>query len=174
MIALPIRWLAALTVSGLLLGVLALAAEAQQPRPGSRPRVTPKAADPHAGHGTPKGWKFAWPRGDATRGRDVFVKFECYSCHEVKGESFPAPSDTGKVGPELSQMGPLHEVEYFVESIVNPGATIEKGRGYQGPDGSSKMPSFNDSMTVQEAIDLVAFLKGLKPASGAPAGHRGH
>jgi len=36
------------------------------------------------------------------------------------------------------------------------------------------MPSFNDSMTVQEAIDLVAYLKSLKPATGAPARHRGH
>jgi len=51
---------------------------------------------------------------------------------------------------------------------------IEKGKGYAGPDLSSKMPSFNDSMTVQEAIDLVAYLRSLKPAPGTPAGHRGH
>jgi hypothetical protein len=25
------------------------------------------------------------------------------------------------------------------------------------------MPSFNDSMTVQELVDLVAYLKGLRP-----------
>jgi hypothetical protein len=33
------------------------------------------------------------------------------------------------------------------------------------------MPSFNDSMTVQELIDLVAFLRSLKPPSETPPGH---
>ena len=61
-----------------------------------------------------------------------------------------------------------------MEAIVSPSAVIEKGRGYQGPDGSSKMPSFNDSLNVQELIDLVAFLKALKPPAGGAGGHRGH
>ena len=60
-------------------------------------------------------------------------------------------------------MGPLHEVDYFAESVLNPGAVIERGKGYQTVDGSSKMPSFNDSMTAQELIDLVAYLRALKP-----------
>ena len=85
----------------------------------------------------------------------MFAKFECYACHEVKGETFQAPKDRKNVGPELSAMGPLHEAAYFAESIISPSAVIEKGKGYEGPDGSSKMPSFNDSMTVQEAINLV-------------------
>lgn len=117
----------------------------------------------HGGHGTPKDWKFTWPTGDPARGREVFTKLECYSCHEVKGEKFPAPSEAGKVGPELSQMGPLHDPEYFAEALINPSAVIEPGKGYAGADGSSKMPSFNDSATVQEVVDLVAFLRGLEP-----------
>ncbi len=126
------------------------------------------------GHRTPPGWRFTWPKGDPAKGREAFTKFECYRCHEVRGEKFSAPTEKGKMGPELSQMGPLHEPEYFAEAILNPNVVIEKGKDYQGPDGSSKMPSFNDSMTVQEAIDLVAYLRGLKPVTGAPAGHRGH
>jgi cytochrome c1 len=59
---------------------------------------------------------------------------------------------------------------YFAEAIVNPNAVIEKGKGYAAPDGSSKMPSFNDSMTVQEAVDLVAYLKSLKPPVGGGRG----
>lgn len=125
-------------------------------------------------HGTPSGWKFTWPKGDAVKGRDAFAKFECYRCHEVKGEKFPAPTEKGKMGPELSQMGPLHEPEYFAEAILNPNVVIEKGKGYQGPDGSSKMPSFSDSMTVQEAIDVVAFLRALKPPAGRSVGHEKH
>ncbi len=129
----------------------------------------------HEDHGTPAGWRLAWPNGAPARGREVFVKMECYSCHEVKGERFPAPSETGKVGPELAAMGPLHEVEYFVEAVVNPSATIEKGKGYEAPDGSSKMPSFNDAMTVQELVDLVAFLTSLRPPNGTTGGgHPSH
>ena len=149
--------LAALVV-GAALGVAALSVRAQ-PAPGMR----------HDDHGTPKDWKFAWPKGNPAKGREVFVKLECYSCHEVKGEKFPAPSDPGKVGPELSAMGPLHDPEYFAEAIINPGAVIESGKGYAAPDGSSKMPSYNDSVTVQEVVDLVAFLRALRPPAASPA-----
>jgi mono/diheme cytochrome c family protein len=97
------------------------------------------------------------------------VKLECYSCHEVKGERFPAPG--GEVGPELSVMGPLHDAEYFAEAIINPNAVVEKGKGYEAADGATKMPSYNDLVTVQEVIDLVAYLKGLNPPAEPPAGH---
>ncbi len=101
----------------------------------------------------------------------MFVRLECYSCHEVKGEQFPAPG--GVVGPELSVMGPLHDAQYFAEAIINPNAVIEKGKGYEAADGTSKMPSFNELVTVQEVIDLVAYLKRLKPPAEPPASHGG-
>ena len=160
----------------LAVAVLAWALASSTPASDAQQRGG-RAAPPsgaHERHGTPKGWTFTWPKGDPAKGRDAFAKFECYSCHEVRGQTFPAPSDAGKVGPELSAMAPLHETEYFAESIIHPSAVIEKGKGYEGPDGSSKMPSFNESMTVQEAIDVVAFLKSLNPSGGAPAPHRGH
>ncbi len=127
-------------------------------------------------HGPPEGWKFTLPRGgDPVRGRAVFVKLECFRCHEVKGERFPPPGPGGAVGPELSGMAAHHPPEFFAESIINPNAVIDKGRGYEGPDGSSKMPSFNGIMTVQELVDLVAYLANLNPpaaAGTAPAPRR--
>ena len=163
----------ALTV--VLLASSVAAATGQQPaRPGRSAQAPAARPQPHGEHGTPEGWKFTWPKGDAARGREVFAKLECYSCHEVSGEKFPAPSDQGKVGPDLSVMGPLHEAEYFAEAIINPGAVIQKGKGYQAADGTSKMPSFNDSLNVQELIDLVAFLTVLKPPAAGAAGHKGH
>jgi mono/diheme cytochrome c family protein len=165
------RLTAALTLAVLLPAAIhSVSAQQRLDRSG----VGASPARPHEQHGTPKGWKFTWPKGDPAKGRAVFIKLECYSCHEVRGEKFPAPTEKGKVGPELSAMGPLHEADYFAEAIINPSAVIEKGKGYQAADGSSKMPSFNDSMTVQEAIDLVAFLRSLKPAPGSPGGHAGH
>jgi Cu/Ag efflux protein CusF len=109
----------------------------------------------------PKGWVFAMPKGDPVKGRAVFDKFSCYSCHEVRGEKFPPLDKDQAVGPELSQMGPMHPLEYFTESIVNPSAVGAKK--YRGPDGRSKMPSFNEDMTVQELIDVSAYIASLKP-----------
>jgi len=145
------------------------------PQAGATPAPAP-AAEPHGGHGQAEDWKPTWPVGDRARGREVFALLECYSCHEVKGEGFPAPGQPGKVGPELSQMGPLHTFEYFVEAIINPGGTIEKGKGYEAPDGSSKMPSYNDTITVQQLIDLVGYLRSLQPpaaGASAPPAHSG-
>ena len=113
----------------------------------------------------PKGWTFTMPKGDPVKGRAAFDKFSCYSCHEVRGEKFSAPDKGQAVGPELSQMGPLHPLEYFTESTINPDAVGAKK--YRGPDGKSKMPSFNDDMTVQELVDLSAYMASLRP-KGVP------
>jgi mono/diheme cytochrome c family protein len=99
----------------------------------------------------------------------VFVKFECYSCHQVQGEQFPAPG--GDIGPELAAMGPLHEAAYLAEAIINPNAVIEAGKDYEATDGASKMPSYNDFITVQEVVDLVTYLQGLHPPSAASPPH---
>ena len=143
-----------------------------QPSPSGPGRPIPPAGAPV--HGMPKGWRFTWPKGDPVKGRGVFQKFECHSCHEVRGESFPTPSDAGRAGPELSGMGALHSPEFFAESIINPGAVIERGRGYAAADGSSKMPSYGDALTLQETIDLVAFLRQLRPPAGPARGHGAH
>jgi mono/diheme cytochrome c family protein len=170
----PKAFTLALALAGLVLGPTgAREADAQSPAPRPAPPRTPAPA-PAPAHGTPKDWRFTWPKGDPAKGRDLFRKLECYSCHEVRGERFPAPSDTGRAGPELSSMAPLHPPEYFAESIINPGAVIEPGRGYAAPDGSSKMPSYGDSLTIQEAIDLVAFLRQLKAPAPPARGHGGH
>ncbi len=78
-------------------------------------------------------------------------------------------------------MAGSHPPEFFAESIINPGAAIDPGQGYEGPGGSSRMPSFNADLTVQELVDMVAYLVNLTPpaagaASAAPpaAGHGDH
>jgi Cu/Ag efflux protein CusF len=109
----------------------------------------------------PKGWQFTMPKGDPEKGRDVFVTFACYVCHEIRGEKFPAAAPGSVLGPELSQMGPLHPLEYFTESVVNPSAHAAKK--HRGPDGKSTMPASNDRMTVQELIDLSSYIASLKP-----------
>jgi cytochrome c2 len=173
------RWLTVpLALAALALGVWSGRsvglANAQGAPPGTSRAPAPAA--PHV-HGTPKGWRFSWPSGDPAKGREVFQKLECYSCHEVRGERFPGPTDTARLGPELSAMGAMHPPEYLAESIINPSAVIERNHGYAAADGSSKMPSYGDSLTLQETIDLVAYLKQLRPPAAsapAPSGHAGH
>ncbi len=129
----------------------------------------------HRSGGVPPGWKFALPGGDAAKGRQVFADLECYKCHAIQGESFPATGgDAKNVGPALTGMGGQHPSEYFAESILAPNAVILDGPGYTGPDGKSIMPSFADSLSVSQLVDLVAFLKSLTAGghhvhSAAPA-----
>jgi mono/diheme cytochrome c family protein len=129
----------------------------------------------HRSGGVPPGWKFALPGGDAAKGRQVFADLECYKCHAIQGESFPATGgDAKNVGPALTGMGGQHPAEYFAESILAPNAVILDGPGYTGPDGKSIMPSFAESLSVTQLVDLVAFLKSLTAGghhlhSAAPA-----
>jgi Cu/Ag efflux protein CusF len=109
-------------------------------------------------HHHPTGWRFTMPKGDPIKGKGVFEKFECYYCHEVRGEQFPHPVESA---PELSQMGAMHPVEYFAESIMNPDAVVPKT--YREPDGSSPMTNFTSKMTVRELIDVSAYVASLRP-----------
>jgi Cu/Ag efflux protein CusF len=102
------------------------------------------------------------PKGDPAKGKAVFEKFECYYCHEVRGEQFPAPTESA---PELSQMGGLHPVEFFAESIMNPNAVVP--REYRQADGTSPMTKFAEKMTVQELVDVSAYVASLRPKGAA-------
>jgi mono/diheme cytochrome c family protein len=127
----------------------------------------------HHGRGVPRGWTFAWPEGDAHKGRAVFSKLECYQCHQVPGAGFPdVKPDPQRQGPSLAGMGGMHPAEYFAESILNPNAVIVTGPGFTGADGLSIMPDFRDSLTLAETIDLVAYVRSL--TGGGHAAHHGH
>jgi hypothetical protein len=142
-------------------------AGAQPPAGGVKPGVRITMDELHRAGGVPPGWRFAWPAGDPKRGREAFVKLECYQCHEVQGESFPpVAQDPARRGPALTGMGGHHPAEYFAEAILHPNAVIVTGPGHTGSDGLSVMPDFRDSLTLAETIDLVAYVKSL--TGGAP------
>ena len=179
-------------IGGAILGVVALAVAVSAPRAqhqghgavapaATTPGGTPQGAaaprkvtmeELHRQGGVPRGWKFALPAGDPVRGKQLFADLECYKCHAIQGESVPAAGgDAKNVGPELTGMGGMHPAEYFAESILSPNAVILDGPGYTGPDGKSIMPSYADSLSVNQLVDLVAFLKGLTSGGhghGAP------
>ena len=111
--------------------------------------------------GLPPGWKFTMPAGDAQEGRQVFIKMQCFSCHVIQGEQFPDNQVGNRPGPNLTGMGTHHPSEYFAESILEPNEIIIIGPGFTGPDGLSIMPSYRDTLTLQQWVDLVAYLKSL-------------
>jgi len=163
---------------------------AQQPHsghsvgtPGTQATPTPPAPAPtlaprrvseeelHRNGGIPRGWKFSVPPGDAVRGRELFDELECYKCHAITTEKLPVPLDGKYLGPELTGMGRVHPTEYIAESILFPNAVIVDEPGHTGPDGLSKMPSYADSLSVQQWLDLVAYLKSLTEGGEHPEGH---
>jgi cytochrome c5 len=122
-----------------------------------------EAATAPAGAKVPQGWQFAFPDGDAKAGKTVFLNMKCYSCHavEIPGEKLP-PARSKGAGPPLTGYATLPK-EYLAESIIKP-HTVVAAPGYTVKEGRASMGEYNHFLSVQELIDLVAFLKqGTKP-----------
>ena len=105
----------------------------------------------------PKGWSFSFPDGDADTGKQLFAKMECYACHTLKLPKESLAARPGKVGPELTGYAVLPR-EYLASSIIKA-HTVVAAPGYTVEKGKAAMGNYNHFLTVQELIDLVAFLK---------------
>jgi hypothetical protein len=105
----------------------------------------------------PSGWKFSLPDGDRTAGKTVFLSMKCYSCHaiDIPGEKLTVRSKGA--GPELNGYSVLPK-EYLAESIIKSHAVVA-APGYSVKEGRASMGEYNHFLTVQELVDLVAFLK---------------
>jgi sulfur-oxidizing protein SoxX len=101
---------------------------------------------------------FRLPDGNIERGREAFVSLKCNSCHSVVGENFPAPEHFNiRLGGETARLRTYGDL---VTSIINPSHVItaryleELRQAKESP-----MTNFNETMTVAQMIDLVAFLQ---------------
>jgi hypothetical protein len=76
-------------------------------------------------------------------------------------------SELGEPAPDAEMRvilgGPASRVQTYgnlVTSVINPSHRVRRGSAeMKNPDGSSRMRSYNDVMTVQQLVDLVTFLK---------------
>ncbi|HLT91150.1 MAG TPA: hypothetical protein VKZ85_09420 [Woeseiaceae bacterium] len=117
-------------------------------------------------YGEPEsGMGFRLPDGDAERGREAFVELQCHSCHVVRDMELPAP-DTIEMEVVLGrEVGRVQTYGELVTSIINPSHRLAPH--YTHPevtvDGESRMTTayLNEVITVQQLIDLVAFLQPL-------------
>jgi sulfur-oxidizing protein SoxX len=101
------------------------------------------------------------PDGDAARGMIAFVALGCNSCHEVSGVDLPRTTAPPAVAVALG--GDIyHEMTdgYLVTSIIYPSyrmGAYPKDQMMSG--GQSRMPHYEDKMTVRQMTDIVAFLQ---------------
>jgi len=115
-----------------------------------------------SGCGPESSFGFRLPDGDAARGRTAFVELRCNGCHEVEGTDIAytgsaAPITLGGDSLRIKTHGEL------VTSIINPSHRIApRARPEEAVvNGESRMATarLNEVMTVQELVDLVAFLQ---------------
>lgn len=110
----------------------------------------------------PKQPEFVLPDGDIKNGQALFVSFSCISCHTVRDLELPAPDVKGPVTVSLGGgVSKLKSYSELVTSVINPSHKLVTRRRAEevSQDGESIMAVYNDTMTVTEMIDIVAFLE---------------
>jgi sulfur-oxidizing protein SoxX len=109
---------------------------------------------------SPRGFRL--PDGDAATGQSLFVELQCNACHTIPGLELEAPAEAGPVSVVLG--GPVPRVKTYgdlVSSVINPSHKLVRYYPDEGvgEEGVSPMVVYNETMTVQQLIDLVAFLQ---------------
>lgn len=109
------------------------------------------------------GTGFHLPQGDPARGRQAFIALHCQSCHSVLSEGPPLSGPEAGGVPLGGDTARVRTYGDLVTSIVNP--SHEVAREYivegRGPERASPMADayLNDVVTVQQLVDIVAFLQ---------------
>ena len=114
--------------------------------------------------GDPKSGKgFTLPEGDAGQGEAVFAQLHCCDCHSISGVDLPSPEEPEqkvvRLGGEVTRIKTYGEL---VTSIINPSHKLARGYAVKNDvtvESESPMKNYNDVMTVNQLIDLVAFLQ---------------
>jgi cytochrome c oxidase subunit 2 len=111
-------------------------------------------------------WLAGGPAEDSpvAAGEKLFQSQGCASCHQA-GPTQRGPSLAGILGHEVKlQGGGTATVDdaYLRESIVLPQAKIVEGF-------APIMPTFQGLLSEEQLLQLIAYVKSLKPAEGAAA-----
>lgn len=111
------------------------------------------------GPDSPRG--FSLPEGNFDQGEDNFVSLGCNNCHSAAGVDQVNPEEAiisfelGGISPRVTTYAEL------MTSIINPSHRLSYRlpKEQSSVDGESLMKNYNDVMTVQQLIDLVAYLQ---------------
>ena len=113
------------------------------------------------------------PPGDAVKGREAYVALRCHACHEIAGFDPPATIVAENRVRLGGQNDSIRTYGDLVTSIANPSHRL--ARDYPPDavtvDGVSLMSliRLNEVMTVQQLIDLAAFLQTEYEVAPPPA-----
>jgi len=102
------------------------------------------------------------PGGDVARGKQAFVDLGCARCHAVQGQpDLPAPTVRPPVDVVLGGPSPSRPTDArLVTAIIHPSHQISEPWKDQTHVGAqSRMRPYNEYMTVQQLLDMVAFLR---------------
>lgn len=105
------------------------------------------------------------PEGNIIAGQEAFVSLSCHRCHSVDGVDFPE-EDIPATGINITLGGEEAVVKTYgrlLTSITNPEHVVrDKHKALIEASGASDitsmMPVMNEHMTVQQLIDIIAFL----------------
>ena len=109
---------------------------------------------------SPRG--FVLPEGDIAAGKAAFVEMGCIQCHSVWDVDLPLPEKAPTEGLVVLGGGRNLAKTYgqLVTSIMHPSAEMHLAEGhYVDSNGASMMPDYTSQMTVEQLVDIVAFLK---------------
>lgn len=109
---------------------------------------------------SPKGFRL--PDGDPVAGEEAFIGLGCYACHMIEGVNLPSFLDKAPMQVVLG--GKTSNVKTYgelVTSIINPSHKLASRYPEEdvSSEGESFMPIVNKVMTVQQLVDVVAFLQ---------------
>ena len=109
---------------------------------------------------------FVLPQGDVATGAMLFSDFNCTRCHSIGDIEWMGSESNGDphivLGGEVTSLKTYGEL---VTSVINPSHKISQqhltAQRLTRADGTSKMEKYkyNEVMTVQELIDLIAYLQ---------------
>jgi hypothetical protein len=105
---------------------------------------------------------FTLPEGDAERGREEFVAFRCFECHDVHNVELPPREESEKAILKLGgEVTHVKTYDDLVTGIINPSHRLAEGYtpSESAEVGKSPMKTYNDAMTVAQLIDIVTFLQ---------------
>lgn len=111
----------------------------------------------------PQAKGFALPPGDAERGKEAFLAMGCNACHSIDN-SIEKLEEGGDAQIHVVLGGQVTRVKTYgdlVTSIINPNHRLSRGTDPTTIDsfGQSKMPTYNEVMTVQQLLDLTSLLQ---------------
>jgi len=121
-----------------------------------------------SGSDSDKGYKVAMlvmPDGHPEAGREAFVSLGCHSCHSVTWDDEMQKPVAAVDAPELDKVVARTSAGMLATAIVCPSHYVPWETQEKTGSELSPMGEFTEAMTVQELIDVVAYLKAQQEAA---------